>query len=79
MEIGNILNEYRLISNEEGEITPEVFLGNYMAFPGVRYYVLLDEQDVAEDRNRVGAVGWRLPNTTTIEQAQSSGRIPVAV
>ena len=38
--------------------------GSYMPFAGVRYYAILDEHDVAEGRNRIGAVGWRPPNAT---------------
>jgi hypothetical protein len=35
------------------------YLGSYMPFVGVRYYLILDEEDLARGRNRIGPVGWR--------------------
>ena len=39
---------------------PRHVLGSYSPFVGVRYYRVLDDLDVSEGRNKIGAVGWRV-------------------
>ena len=43
----------------------KILLGSYMPLAGVRYYTILDEEDVASGMNKIGAVGWRLPNPSS--------------
>ncbi len=49
-------------STPEAAVRPRRFLGSYMAFAGVRYYAILDDQYLLEGRHKIGGVGWRLSN-----------------
>jgi hypothetical protein len=60
-----------LVTKHKAE--PKVYLGSYMPFAGVKYYGLFDEEDVAEGRTHIGAVGWR-----RAESASAESREPVA-
>ena len=35
-----------------------IYFGHYTPFSGVKYYVILDERNIAEGRNIIGPVGW---------------------
>ena len=48
---------------------PKVFLGSYPAFLGVRYFVLLDEEEVARGATKIGPVGWTRTTRSRIEEA----------
>jgi CRP-like cAMP-binding protein len=52
-----------------------LFLGSYTPFAGVRYYVMLNEEDIREGRTRLGPVGWRVDRTQAevIPQAPDPG------
>lgn len=59
VETGLRTNGIALIPQPDPE--PKAYLGYYPPFPGVRYYTILDERDIADGRNRIGPVGWRPP------------------
>ena len=65
--------------NEQSEFESTVYLGRYMPFSGVWYYVILDGQDIAGGRTRIGAVGWRSSRAPAKEEEQAPARLPVAV
>ncbi len=53
-----------LVKERESKRASIVLMGNYMPFAGVKYYTLLDEQDISGGKNTIGAIGWRLHRTT---------------
>ena len=46
------------VEDQRDEAGPRLFLGSYPPFLGIRYFVLLDEEEVARGANKVGPVGW---------------------
>ena len=65
--------------DERDDGMPKVYLGSYMPFPGIRYYVILDEDDKAAGSARIGPIGWRLVQGTSDDAAEVSPPVPGAV
>ena len=72
MLVGNVLDADTVARQEE--VATKLVLGSYMAFAGVRYYALLDDEHIAEGRNKIGTVGWRLSDPSSTKESNSHVR-----
>lgn len=61
-------------STPQAAVRLKHFLGSYMAFAGVRYYAVLDDQDVSEGRHKIGGVGWSLFGMSAQDTSNSRQR-----
>ncbi len=46
------------VKNDQ-KTSERMFLGDYMPFAGVRYYVIFGERNLAKGKTKIGPVGWR--------------------
>lgn len=67
------------MEEQESERDPPAFWGSYMPFAGVRYFTILSEENIADGKDRIAAIGWRLPKSVVGGEAKPSHRDPVAV
>ena len=79
MATGNASSSDGGFGDLERESWPRVYLGSYMPFAGVTYYLILDERDILGGNTRIGPVGWRLPQVPQTGKQLAPDRVLLPV
>ena len=65
-----------LVEERKEQQLPSAQLGSYAPFSGVKYYTILDEQDVAEGKNKIDTIGWRRSRSSVEIVSKATDRKP---